>query len=73
MPSDEETTKVWHILIQDEDSHWYVIPADERAQFYQWVKSTRDDYQYEYHGKTYEDAAIGGSPSGVTFSDYRIV
>lgn len=57
-----------YILIQDDDSHWYVIPADKEDAWYEWFGT--DDYESGIIPEYAEE--VGGSPSLVRFKDYRI-
>jgi len=65
----EEVGDMEHILIQDNDSHWYVIPANKTNDWDAWTES-----------KNYEEGVVpnyakevGGCPSLVIFKDYRIL
>lgn len=54
------------ILVQDNDSHWYVIPKAEEHAWHRWIESS--DYA---DGETPIWAfAIGGSPSLISFETY---
>jgi hypothetical protein len=44
-----------------------MIPADEEDAFQKWVEAA--PYWEGYEGKNYEECALGGSPSNVTFAD----
>lgn len=57
-------------LLSDDDGHDYIIPVGEEKQFEAWVAATSNDEEYE--GKSYEDKAIGGAPSLISFTDPRI-
>lgn len=54
------------ILVPDDDCHWYVIPAAMRGRWEVWCGSA-DDNPPDYAVR------IGGSPSLVEFTEYRIV
>lgn len=57
-----------HILIQDDDSHWYVIPASKKHEWFSWCES--DEYM---DGITPDYAKkVGGGASQVEFGDYQI-
>ena len=58
-----------HILIQDNDGHWYVIPADRGKDFNQWLELDPDDDK-SWTKPEYADD-VGGSPTLVKFKDYR--
>lgn len=57
-----------YILIQDDDCHWYVIPADKEKDFCKWAVS--DEAQDGIVPKYAKQ--VGGSPSLVKFHNYRI-
>ena len=61
-----------YILIQDDDCHWYVIPADKQSEFNKWAELDPDDDT----GKSWvvPDYAkrVDGYPSLVKFKEYRI-
>jgi hypothetical protein len=64
-------------LIQDNDCHWYIIPADKENEFYEW-----DQYCIEYWNNFENEGhapikpkwvvEVGGSPSLVQFPSYQI-
>ncbi len=69
-----------YVLIQDEDSHWYVCPADKQEEamdYFQTVSAYWDspprwkdrDNEPEEPGYLVE---VGGAPSLVTFTGYEI-
>lgn len=51
-------------LMQDDDGHWYVVFADKRNEFEEWLKS--DDYANDVVPKYAK--RISGSPEDVTFA-----
>lgn len=55
-----------YLLTQDDDCHWYVIPADKQDEF--------DDFIYGDDHNEWPDWAhrVGGAPSMVTFTDVEI-
>jgi hypothetical protein len=53
-------------LAQDDDCHWYVVPFAKRHEFEDWVASGEPD------GEPEGVERVGGSPTLVTFADYRI-
>jgi len=58
-----------HILIQDNDYHWYVIPADKIHDWFAWTES--EDYE---DGVIPEYAdEVGGCVTLIRFKDYRIL
>ncbi len=66
-----------HVLVQDEDSHWYVCPADKESEANDYFEAVGN-----YWRDAKDDAAeprepdwlyqIGGSPTRVKFTGYRI-
>lgn len=40
-------------FVQDDDGHWYLIPADEEHSFEQWVYAMEDGI--DWPGKDFED------------------
>lgn len=64
--------KIRYRLIQDNDSHWYLIPVDKAAAFEAWVQYMESDSDDEFAGEDFEDTAIGGSPGLVSFLDPRV-
>ena len=61
-------TKKQYILVQDNDSHWYVILESHKTAFYQWLSSS--DAEDGIIPKWAEE--VGGSPSLVKFHNYTI-
>jgi len=58
-----------HILIQDNDCHWYVIPDDKRQEWFAWCES--ENYGYEDLPSWANE--VGGSPCLVKFKEWRIM
>lgn len=56
------------ILIQDNDGHWYVIPADKTDDWFKWEES--QDYQDGIVPEYAEE--VGGCYTRVKFKDYKI-
>ncbi len=56
---------------QDNDSHWYLVPADRRAEWDAWRGLAKDDER----GWTEPEFArrMAGSPVFYTFTDPRSV
>lgn len=54
-----------YFLDQDNDSHWFLVDADRRAEWEAWCQLADDDSQ----GWTPPDCAtpLAGAPSNVTF------
>jgi hypothetical protein len=67
-----------YILTTDDDSHWYVIPADKRDDWLSYV--SKSTYYWEHVIPEGEEApvqpdwaiALGRGPSSVKFYDYEI-
>lgn len=57
-----------HMLVEDDDGHWYVIPRSKLKEFHTWL--SREEAEL---GGTPEYAKrVGGSPSLVSFRDFEI-
>ena len=56
-----------YMLIQDNDCHWYVIPADKFAEFDKWLADLDSYTPLPGWAKS-----VGGAPSLVTFENYEI-
>lgn len=54
-----------YYLDNDDDGHWYVVPLEQRATFNEWL--TKDEAETPPGV-----VAIGGPPSGVTFTDFTL-
>ena len=59
-----------YILIQDDDCHWYVIPADREKDFSKWCDSISNDADTWDTPKYAKE--VGGSYTLVKFKQYRI-
>ena len=59
-----------YTLAVDNDSHWYVIPVDKSDEWNDFVNLDPDDEESWDVPEWAE--AIGGHPSLVTFTKYRI-
>ena len=59
-----------YILTQDNDGHWYVIPAEKEKDFSKWVSIDGDD-ERSWTLPDFADS-VGGSPTLVKFKEYRI-
>ena len=57
-------------LIQDDSSHWYVIPAHEKELFEQWVTASLDTRNESYDGPEFDRYRINGGPESLRFVDY---
>ena len=54
-------------FVQDDDSHWYYIPADKKEQFNQWVEWFEDQAGDE--PESFDQYRINGYPGNITFTD----
>ena len=55
-------------LMEDNDGHWYIIPAAKVEEFWAWIKAMED------HGdmnNAHGFIPLGGSPHSVTFTDWQ--
>lgn len=59
-------------FMNDDDGHWYLIPAGEEKQFEKWLKAGPYWENYNIDDKDYEGCRIGGSPSDWTFEEPRL-
>ena len=60
---------VRYFLSQDNDCHWFIIPADKRDEWNAWCEIESDDEQaWEPPDFAYP---INGHPSGVTFTSFE--
>ena len=56
-----------YLLQQDDDGHWYVIPADKRDEFDTWLSDgyvTQPQPTWAWQ--------VGGHPNNVTFTEPEI-
>lgn len=60
----------YFVLTRDNDSHWYVIPADKQSEWDDWCSIPSDD-ERSWTPPAFAKAT-GGSPSLVRFSDFYI-
>jgi hypothetical protein len=59
-----------YILVQDNDCHWFVIPAKKERLWSEWVAvDSEDERSWTPPGFAVE---VGGSPSRVKFTVFRI-
>jgi hypothetical protein len=59
-----------HILTQDNDGHWYIIPSDREKDFNEWLSIDPDD-ERSWTPPEYS-LEVGGSPTLVKFKAFRI-
>lgn len=56
-------------LVQDNDCHWFIIPADKIGEWDEWCEIDSDDERAWDAPEFAQD--LGGSPSNVTFENPR--
>lgn len=64
-----------YCLVQDNDSHWYVIPAGKKEEawtYFDEIDRLWDDQDQWPERPSFLDE-VGGSPSLVYFTDYVIL
>jgi hypothetical protein len=59
-----------YILVQDNDSHWYVIPDQMELDWNKFCEISEDD-ERSWDVPNWAER-VGGSPSLVKFTNYRI-
>jgi crotonobetainyl-CoA:carnitine CoA-transferase CaiB-like acyl-CoA transferase len=59
-----------HMLVTDNDGHWYVIPTQDEQQWQEFCQIPSDD-ERSWDAPKFA-LAVGGSPSLVKFSDPTI-
>jgi len=59
-----------HILVQDNDCHWFVIPDAQRKDWDEWCSIDSDDPK-SWNVPDYAKE-VGGSPSRVKFTGYEM-
>jgi hypothetical protein len=69
--------RVWYVLIQDDDCHWYVCPAgkqEEAAAYFEAVEQHADgpDESLALPEEPVWLERVGGAPSLVKFTDYIV-
>lgn len=57
-----------YMLVDDDDGHWYVIPAKREADWDKWVGG--EEWQ-DGNAPSYADS-VGGSPRLIEIFSYRI-
>jgi len=57
-----------HVLAEDDDGHWYVIPRSRLKDFYNWLSSD----EAEMGSQPDWAEMVGGSPSLVSFVEFEI-
>jgi len=72
MIGEEADTLTEYCVIQDDDGHWYVIPADKVIEFWRWVEfESGNGIDDIWRGHDFERCAID-YPESVIFGTYRI-
>lgn len=67
-----------YILKQDDDGHWFVIPADKENEWSEYIEAVYrywDDIPFDNVPPPTEPEwveQVGGAPSRVKFSEYTI-
>lgn len=59
---------VRYCVVQDDDSHWYLIAADLRQQFDKCLDRCEESDVYDEFEKRYGDCRISG-PHNLTFTN----
>jgi hypothetical protein len=59
-------------LVQDNSSHWYAIPADQRVKFEEWMNTFGwGDHEYHYKGPDFSEYRLNMHPSNYMFTDLK--
>jgi hypothetical protein len=56
----------------DDDGHWYLINAEDEAEFDQWVEHEESDSEEPWKGRDFNADRIPGDPSRWTFERAQI-
>jgi len=56
-------------LIEDDASHWYLIPAEKVTDFTDWVEYHGDYNEGIWDGEDFDKYRINGGVTSVTFID----
>jgi hypothetical protein len=56
-------------LVKDNDGHWYVIPAGERALFDEWVRCMEEGEDFD--GPDFGKCCLNMHPSNYVFDGWR--
>jgi len=57
-------------FVQDDDSHWYAIPANEEHIFRDWVAVSHSIDSY-FNNEDFDKYRIDGGPEHYTFTDLK--
>jgi len=69
------TKKIKYILIQDNDSHWYVIPSSKETEWWEYLRrvdEATENCNVDYPNEPKWVEPVGGAPSLVEFTEYKI-
>lgn len=55
-------------FLQDDDCHWYMVPAGSREAFDQWVHNSEEE---DFPGPDFEKYRVGGGIGNYSFADHR--
>lgn len=58
-----------YILIQDDDSHWYLIEESRRSQFLSLLSEAIEDGDHDKFCEEFDSKRIGTSPSFISFEN----
>jgi hypothetical protein len=63
-------------FVQDDDCHWYMIPADKLQAFYDWEEGMLAEEEafgmgtdYTYDGERFDKYVTGGGIAHITFEN----
>ncbi len=59
-----------YCLVQDDDGHWFVIPAEKQDEFEEYMRKIYDLGEYPEEPEWLD--GVGGAPSRVIFENYTI-
>lgn len=56
----------------DDDGHWFLINAEDEAEFRRWLEHEYSDSEEDWQGKDFNPCRIPGHPSHWTFERAQI-
>jgi hypothetical protein len=60
-------------FVSDDDGHWYLINAEDEAEFKRWIEWQADlEQDAEWRGRDFDPYRIPGHPSRWTFERPQI-
>jgi hypothetical protein len=59
-------------FVSDDDGHWYLINAEDEAEFDRWVEQEESDSAEPWKGRDFNADRIPGDPSRWTFERAQI-